>query len=348
MKYNQRKIPVEATFDRVWEQMELLLSKTTLKKFINLNIKNNFFGLNLELILPQRSKYNIVLGTPEKFLTLSETDKAAEQSVISIKQAYEYFKASDNVGPMTKPVLLYYGMVSFAKALINSTYTVNYCDKNNRKKNLGHGLSVSEDEFKIMIHRTGEYQTFRDCYIGDTRIYAREYPLQIHLKDLMAVVPGMRIEWNLAYDKKFNSVYDDLSQERAHDKYFEVPSYAPLRTVLKTSDDSFNIIYGQGDQGEVHVPKYDADLGIHGYYKNLNVSKFIYTTEFAHIIDIYYLIMFILCFYARYRPFKWSQFLKTENNLFLIKAFLRRASLDFPMLIYSELTGIKTYFETFG
>lgn len=55
--------------------------------------------------------------------------------------------------------------------------------------------------------------------------------------------------------------------------------------------------------------------------------------------------MFILCFYARYRPSEWDQFLKKDNNLFLIQTFLRRAELDFPMLIYSEITWNKDIFQ---
>ena len=103
-----------------------------------------------------------------------------------------------------------------------------------------------------------------------------------------------------------------------------------------------------GDTGEIQYPKYVVDIGIHGFDFGKSGGEFIFNKNFAHIIDVYYLSMFILCFYARYRPVEWNKFLKEDNNLFLIQTFLRRAELDFPMLIYSEITGIKTYFKTFA
>jgi len=178
--------------------------------------------------------------------------------------------------------------------------------------------------------------------MGDTSLYAREDPLKINLKNLLAVVPGMRMEWMLAYEKEFDERYDDLHHmPPKHDKYFKIPSYAPLKDVLKTSKKTFKIIYEMGDLGEIHIPKSVEENGSDG-------TLFINTYNFVHVIDIYYLAMFILCFYARYRPVEWNKFLKENNNLFLIQTFLRRAELDFPMLIYSEIRGIKTYFKTFG
>ncbi|MGZ7068701.1 MAG: YaaC family protein, partial [Methanobacterium sp.] len=198
-------------------------------------------------------------------------------------------------------------------------------------------------------HNMGEYQSFRDCYMGDTSLYTRKNPLKFNLKDLLAVIPGIRMEWMLAYQKEFDERYYDIHQmPPKHHKYFKIKSYIPLKVVLKTSNDDFNVIYDLGDAGEIHKPKYVINLGIHGYDFGLNGEDVIYTHNFVHIIDIYYLSMFILCHYARYRPVEWNKFLKTDNNLFLIQTFLRRAELDFPMLIYSEITGIKTYFKTFG
>ena len=347
LKRQNRMIPAEATFNRVWEQIELLKSKSSVKMFLNRSISNNFEVLDIELIKTGRKNFNIKKGIPERFIKIDEVEETSKNAVISIKQAHEYFKSANKASPMTKPLLLYYGMVSFAKALINSTY---YIKENNKVR--GHGLFVSDnDKFTVKIEnkKVGEYQSFRDCYIGDTIIYARDNPLKVNLKDLLAVVPGMGMEWKLAYKKEFDERYynlEDIPPE--HDKYFSVPSYGPLKGVMKTSKEDFNIIYGMGDTGEIHNPECVVDIGIHGSNFGKAGRDFIYYKNFAHIIDVYYLAMFILCFYARYRPVEWNKFLKENNNLFLIQTFLRRAELDFPMLIYSEITGIKTYFKTFA
>lgn len=344
-KNQSRMIPAEATFHRVWEQMELLKSSSSLKFFIERSISNDFHFLDLKQIQYMRNKFNIKKGTAERFIELNETDNVADATVISIKQAHEYFKSANKASPMTKPLLLYYGMVSFAKALISSTYHIK---KENQVR--GHGLFVPDsDEFTILIEnkRIGEYQSFRDCYIGDTRIYTRKKPLKINLQNLLAVIPGIRMEWQLAYEKEFDQRYHEIHQiPPEHDKYFTIQSYEPLKSKLKTSKEDFNIIYDMGDTGEINIPTYVVDTGIHGHKLGLQNIKHGDSPHFAHIIDVYYLAMFILCFYARYRPVEWNDFLKEDNNLFLIQTFLRRAELDFPMLIYSEITGIKTYFKT--
>jgi len=150
-----RMIPAEATFDRVWEQMELLKSKSSVKIFLEKSISRNFENLDLELIKMGRKEFNIERGMPERFIDMDETEEAASNVAISIGQAHEYFKAANKASPMTKPLILYYGMVSFAKALISSTYHINV-------KAWGHGLSVSDnDEFAVKIgntnHKVGEY-----------------------------------------------------------------------------------------------------------------------------------------------------------------------------------------------
>lgn len=345
----KRMIPAEATYDRVWEQLELLKSKSSVKMFLEKTISNNFKFLDVERIKRQRKIFNIEKGRVERFIDIHETGDAANNAVTSIKQAHEYFKSANKASPMTKPLIMYYGMVSFAKALISSTY----CIKESNKVR-GHGLSVIDsDPFTVKIANknksVGEYQTFRDCYMGDTSIYTRNKPLKINLQDLLAVVPGIRMEWKLAYEKEFDKKYHDLqNMPSEHDKYFRIQSYEPLKAVLKTSEEDFNIIYDIDDIGEKDKVLYSVDIGIYGTDLGLNGIKFTYTPTFAHIIDVYYLAMFILCFYARYRPVEWKKFLKEDNNLFLIQTFLRRAELDFPMLIYSEITGIKTYFRTFA
>lgn len=333
------EIPVESTFERVWEQMELLMSEETLKRFLQNNIKNKFFNLNLDPVLIAREECKSKIGKPIKFISNDDIDNVSKTCLLSIKQAKEYFKASKNVSPMTKPVLLYYGMVNFAKTLINSTYHVE-----NDNNTGGHGLSVDKKSFEILIYKEGEYQTFRDCFIGDPRLYAREHPLKIDLKDLLSVIPSLRLSWVLAY-KNINSLFENLNNPRVTGYNFK-SSYISAETCLKTSSGDFNVYYGMGNE-DIDKPEYAINLGTRAI-NYTDATYFIEIPKFVHLIDVYYLAMFILCDYARYRPSSWSEFLNKDNNLFLIKNFLRRAELDFPMLIYSELTGMKTYFEKLG
>jgi site-specific DNA-adenine methylase len=77
----------------------------------------------------------------------ADVKKQAEQIAYSIRQAEEYFKASDNVSLITRPLLLYYGIATLSRALVllkrNGEYSLDYLRK--KRKHKHHGLS--HDDF---------------------------------------------------------------------------------------------------------------------------------------------------------------------------------------------------------
>jgi hypothetical protein len=71
-------------------------------------------------------------------------DKQAEQLGYCIRQAEEYFKASEQVGLPTRPTLMYYGAVSLSKALVLLRLSGEYSFDQLRKanKHQHHGLEL--------------------------------------------------------------------------------------------------------------------------------------------------------------------------------------------------------------
>lgn len=207
-------------------------------------------------------------------------------------------------------------MVSLAKAMIHSTYAFD-------KISGGHGLNVN-NELKVKIKKCGEYQLFHDCYLGDTSIYSNN--IEIDLKDLLSVIPGIAFEWKLSYDLlKLPEDVVKAQFDRNYD-YTRARVDQAYKNIIETPEGEFNVLYCNNEEGIVNL------------FEN---------EHFVHVMDVHYLSIFILCHFARYRPLKWIKIIEKSQdiNSYLINAFLRRSELDFPILFYSELTGTKLRFS---
>lgn len=313
----QRRIDAQATFDYVWGQMTFLKGQKNIELLLNKAIDSNFYGIDIESIITQRTESEVkdcLRGAPKCFITENEVQDTAEKVVISIKQAEEYYRAANSVGLLTKPVLLYYGMVSLSKALVDSTYCVPSPEKS-------HGLNITYEgdlpNLEVKINRYGAYQTFRDSYINDTFLYTnRENTFKFNLKELLSLIPGIAVEWKLAYE--------------------EIPQQPTQSKTVGIDDPKENAI---------KKAKYNFEVLDHDVIKNQKLNQ-----KFVHLIDIHFLTMFILCTYARYKPLEWKRIIDgfETSEMLVINSFLTRSSLDFPMLIYSEITGIYTFFSPFA
>lgn len=324
----QRRIDAQSTFDLVWDQMGFLESKENVENTLRRSIENDFYELNIDSIINQRESAfeKCKKGIPERFLVEEDIETASLNVIASIKQAHEYYKAANEVGPLTKPVLLYYGMVSLSKALVDATYI---------SETVGnHGLKRAGDNLKVKIERCGAYQTFRDTYIEDTSIYTETNQLvEIELKELLSVIPGIATEWKLSFegipDVPISNVTDTITLENHEEvMYFQQTGFTePFKRNLDTSE--FNL--------DIYYPS------ISNEFDHLN-------NKTIHIIDAHFLAMFILGSFARYKPLEWTNIIEgsDKGQIFVINSFLRRSMLDFPMLIYSEIMGIDTYFMPFA
>lgn len=65
------------------------------------SISNNFQVLDIDLIKFERKKFHINKRIPERFINMDEVHEAANNVVISINQAQEYFKSDNNSSAMT-------------------------------------------------------------------------------------------------------------------------------------------------------------------------------------------------------------------------------------------------------
>lgn len=311
----KRRIDAQADFNQVWNQIALLKSQKSLEGILKKAIQNQFYGINLKLIRKGRqiNKENKE-GMPERFIEKDDIKECAPKVATSIKQAYEYYRAAKEAGLLTKPVLLYYGMVSLSKALVDSTYIVQMPKKHGLKIEFKNGKPLQ----RVIVERSGAFQTFRDTYISDTSIYTcKENTMKFKLKDLLAVIPGIANEWMITY--------------------YGWPSSTESKNFpTKGIDDSYtNELRDVSGKYRFKVYRDLRDLE--------EKNKFN-----AHVIDAHFMAMYILCTLARYYPSHWVDLIENSKKAFVINTFLTRSELDFPILIYNEITGIETNFLPFA
>lgn len=96
--------------------------------------------------------YNFDKGRQEKFIK----ENATLYLLNSIKQAQEYYAAGESSGVLTKPLLLYYGMVSLVKALIISKMPDFYLSK------VMHGMTRNDANKRYVFHSDGLWVREKD------------------------------------------------------------------------------------------------------------------------------------------------------------------------------------------
>lgn len=113
----------------------------------------------------------------------SNLKKQAVQIGYSIRQAEQYFRASNEVGLATRPLLLYYGCVSLSRALIlmrkDGNHSFDVLRK--QKKHRHHGLVLDEGRAELAGKAkdvTGFFDNLRcTCFVKDSGAPWGHFPL---------------------------------------------------------------------------------------------------------------------------------------------------------------------------
>lgn len=154
--------------------------------------------------------YNYIVQTQKEFdlydelekINKIDTESIKEQSrktAQSIKQASEYFNLANKANLHVKPLIIYYGMISLSKAVMDSTFKFQI-------KNRSHGLAYDRSDYtKCQIQPLGFFPRFSACYSG---IPANQYDYKNILK-LMSNKSWMGID-DLIYPlKKFLPIHPE-------------------------------------------------------------------------------------------------------------------------------------------
>ncbi|PWK05136.1 YaaC family protein [Tumebacillus permanentifrigoris] len=289
--------------------------------------------------------------------------QATPKFIFSLKQAREYYRAAEACDILTKPLLLYYGMMALSKALI-TTHNPEYPSSTSVLK---HGLSTrklkrdqysfAEDE--VRVQKDGIFQTLH------TTLQGPEFePMhRFRMKELLAVIP----ELMHAYQRLYGTpqvcplgVYWQAEQR----PLWQVPRQF-VAGGDRTREELLELLNRHGgESARFSYPEQREETGmfsieVEGDHERHRLLLHDFSGQphlrFPHEGDlvlpelsVHFMIMFVLGMLCRYETERWGEMILTfsSHDTFLINEFLNVSMRKFPNLILDELNQEQTIFYT--
>jgi hypothetical protein len=302
-----------------------------------------------------------------------QVESSARYFSYCIRQAREYFRAAEGVSILTKPLLLFYGMVCLAKTLIllkKPDYPRLLGVERSRR---AHGLGYRDDESspslveedQVTIQDNG---TFADLY----RTYKEELPVGrfYSIRDLMGWIPELYPQIGM-YDRfrmKLASGNSDIiawegkvrlmlhvfnagqfREGELYDLYpflkehFEVSEADPgLQFMGKTSQVTREQTSDRTRETSA-VAELEQVLSEHSRYSYFTIMYLLPLPEKLQLNPLLasYMLMYGLSRVCRYMPDKWGRVIegKESNERWLLERYVHLASKAFPWEVYQVYVG---------
>jgi hypothetical protein len=146
-----------------WYYASKLASLHYVERLLKQRIDNKFFELDIPALMNIKHAHDGV----EIYQPIEEKDVTtnAEEIVQTVRQAIEFYRASQSISLYTKPILLYYCYLRLGRILFLATYKPNY---RKLKTSLSHGLSMDND---VKCMGAGSFSRFHDSYDSNPSIY---------------------------------------------------------------------------------------------------------------------------------------------------------------------------------
>ncbi len=182
----------------IWSYLDYFTEKERTSEYIKSKMSSQNFKIYYSKVMDAINENNIPNLEKPDLITEEFLDQQSEEVVYSIKQAREYFDMAEKVSLNIKPLIIYYGMISLSKALLDSSLF--FQDKQTK-----HGIVADkkgkqgEPYHSAQISSNGFFPRFAACYsynigrnIGKSGIYYYEEILKlisskdyINFKDLI-------------------------------------------------------------------------------------------------------------------------------------------------------------------
>ena len=276
------------------------------------------------------------LSEKNKNLTEEQLVDIAKRLSFSMRSAKEYYQSATSVSLLTKPLLIFYGMVSLSKALFTATYM-------KRSPSTGHGLESPKDNFEnsfgdlsTKVKKDGAFPQFHCCYSKQTLC-----DMEFTLKELLSIICEIKVEYESVYKEKSQTIRIKKSRRGLQLVDPEFKKYGDLSqrlSSLKLGRMQFSltgsgvIFYNVSER----FPKVRSLSGEEFFVLPLRKhnSDILFPEMSAH-----YLIMYLLGMASRYYPKEWGEITegKTSGDIYIIKKFLEVTERKFPNLILNSL-----------
>lgn len=332
------RIPTEQPYRKLWDTFVYFENEQTSSEFL----RGRYETLGLESA--QRHVY-----------------QATPKFIFAIKQAREYYRAAEACDILTKPLMLYYGMMALAKALIFSRDP----EYPSSTSVLRHGLSTrklkrdnyqfAEDE--VRVQKDGIFQVLHRVLDGP--LFEDQH--RFRMKDLLAVIPELIHPYQRLYGQAMVSSFDVIAGEEHHTWQIPRPFVASCD---KTREELLALLQGHGgDQTRFfHLDEAEDGMfaiGVQGQQDRHPLFLYDFSgrpyLRFPHEggllipeVSVHYMIMFVLGMLCRYETERWGEMILTfsSHDTFVINEFLNVSMRKFPNLILDELCQERNIFYT--
>ena len=290
-------------------------------------------------------------------LLWSESDelrKRAQKVAACIRQADEYFTASDGVGLATRPLLQFYGTQSLAKALIVA---------NNRDADLAqfkhHGLSTkpnSGDAKEKSDLQKYDSDPSRWCLDGEFAVTQKHGvfprlastvgdlvsagPSVLRLRDLLRCLPDLAQLYSRHYDEPSHCFYlygvPAFDEQGRYEVYFSKNvNRADVLLVFPEFSAGYEVVSEHEHPGFKTVARQQA-LPAFGVVEEGTVAGdyFVrpHVSGLHNSLTVVYAALFILGMVVRYKPAFWMSTLQADEtgSVSMVEAFCTLAKRRFP------------------
>ncbi|OEF97598.1 YaaC family protein [Desulfuribacillus alkaliarsenatis] len=339
------RVLTEEPYNKMWDYYMYFESEDTVKQF-----------------LLQKYSYLDTLST--QTLAYQNTPKI----IYYIKQARAYYNAAQTSNTLVKPLLLYYGMTSLSKALININDP--YYPKTTSV--LRHGISTRkikktqyhflDDEIKIQ--KEGLFILLNDILKGPT------LPLNTKFLvfELLSVIPEIKDSYE-RLNRKSKVVPVNLTHHYQNPKQTTIYVSQNVLRILATDyyglidmlnqrnkDDSSKFILPEDPNPHATYLKLiwentrghhvlDEPLGFNNEYfiEDVNRRFFIRSKITKDInlpeISIHFILMYMLGMLCRYESERWGEIVlsSSSSDMFIINDYLNISMRKYPNMILNHL-----------
>lgn len=329
----------EEPYRKLWDTFMFFENEQTTSRFL----RGQYEKIGLDN--PQRLAY---LATPKV--------------IYGIKQARQYYKAAEYGDIMTKPLLLYYGMMSLARALI-ATREPEYPSTTSVLK---HGLStrkLKRDAYQfvldeVRVQKDGVFVVLHSMLQGSD--FGERN--RVILKDLLSVIPDLSAGFEQIYGLPAVCEIEYKNESDAH--FWDLPRKI-LHARGHTRDEFVQLMNraANADQPIFHLKQMDAPGRLHLYHNTpvTDHPMVIFDLsgkphlryphdhdKFIPEISLHFMLMFVLGMLCRYETERWGEMilLFSSQDVYVINEFLNLSMRKFPNLILNELFDARYVFCT--
>jgi len=286
------------------------------------------------------SRYNCQKYLEDKFGSgLDGLSDTANSLSYTIGSAREFYNAADGVSVLTRPLLIFYGMINLSKALFISTH-------GKKSPSTSHGLQIVDNwngkisELSVNVGKDGTFPQFHGCYCKDDITHK-----EITLKELFSQIPEIKIEFETIYTEKSKALFTsrgDYGPEIIDSELIEygdldallnqIPGFSQKYRIGSKSRERCILFNMQYDTPDLMVRSISGDK----YFILPIVKKDVISLP---EMSIHYLIMYLLGMLSRYQPEEWGKVIIGEEpgEIYFLRKFLDVTKRKFPNLVLNEL-----------